>query len=430
MKLLEAAAKAANKLLMVFVVILSLILFTYSVYVLYDVLYTEKNAFISYDLLQYRPDVNSKTEDGKPDFAELLRLNPDTVGWLEIYDTNICYPIVQGSDDLEYAGKDVYGYSSLTGSIYLSSENQSAFDDWYNLIYGHHMDNGAMFGDLEKYRDKNYFYSHQKGILQTLDGNYELTITACVVTNSYEDIIYTVGSKEASQYGELHDYIKENSVLLDENNDIPLLGDTTKILAFSTCEAASTNGRLVLFADAEKVDGPIETPASKQNTPGTLRRAIGHLSNESHWAFLNLICVLLTFLIFLPLFFLRRKYRQLRYTKKTAAELDEILGRKECPLADDERERFEDYSSKFKRFRRKMDVGILAELLLTIAAVIVFLLTENITKPMVIRDQWTWLMLLIGYAALLTDFIFFRYRGKRITEEDRERIGQLKGNQT
>jgi len=428
MKFLEAAAKAANKLLMVFVIAFSLILFVYSVYVLYDVLYTGQNAFISYDLLQYRPDVNSKNQDGKPDFEELLKLNPDTVGWLEIYDTNICYPIVQGSDDLEYAGKDIYGYSSLTGSIYLASDNQSAFDDWYNLIYGHHMDNGAMFGDIDKYRDKDYFYSHQKGILQTLDGNYELTITACVMTNSYEDVIYTVGSKEQSQYGELHDYIKENSVQLDKNTDIPQLGDTTKILAFSTCEAASTNGRLVLFADAEKVDGPIERPSSEPAAPGGLMQAMGHLSDESHWAFLNLICVLLTFLIFLPLFFLKRKYRQLRYAKETSAELDGILEDENDPLTDEERERFEEYSDKLKKFRRKIHIGIIAELLLTVAAIIVFLLTENMTKPMVIRDKWTWLMLLIAYTTLLADFIFFRYRGKRITDEDQEMIDQINEN--
>ena len=427
MKVLEFAAKIANKILMVLVIIFSLILFMFSVYVLYDVFYTEKNAFISYDLLQYRPEINSTDPDGKPDFEDLIRLNPDTVGWLEIYDTNICYPIVQGRDDLEYAGKDIYGYNSLTGSIYLSSENQSAFNDWYNLIYGHHMDNGAMFGDIEKYRDKNYFYSHQKGILQTINGNYELTITACVLTNSYEDVIYTVGSKEESNYGELHEYIREHSVLLDEASDIPELGDSTKILAFSTCEGASTNGRLVLFAEAEKADGPITKPETKRAEKPMLQ-VIGRLSNESHWAFLNLICVLLTFLIMLPLFFLRIKYRQLRYAKHTSADLDDILDEQKAQLTDDENERFGDYSRMLKRFRNKIRIGILAEFLLTAAAVIIFLLTENLTKPMVIRDRWTWLMLLIAYTALLADFLCFRYRGRRVTQPDQERIDQLKAN--
>ena len=428
MKILESAAKIANKILMIFVIITSLILFMFSVYVLYDVFYTGRNAYISYDLLQYRPDVTETNKDGKPDFEELKKINPDTVGWVEIYDTNICYPIVQGQDDLEYAGKDIYGYNSLTGSIYLSSKNQSAFNDWYNLIYGHHMDNGAMFGDIDKYRDKNFFYSHQKGILQTLDGNYELTITACVLTNSYEDVIYTVGSKDESQYGELHDYITENSVMLDDGSDVKQLGDSTKILALSTCEGASTNGRLVLFADAKKVDGPIKRPMPADDPSKINLQAVGHLSNESHWAFLNLICVLLTFLIWLPFFFLRRKYRQLKYAKRTSSDIDGILDKQKDELTDEENERFSDYSKKLKRFRRKIHLGIIAEFLITVAAVIVFLFTENITKPMVIRDKWTWLMLLIGYLSLLIDYLCFRYRGKRVTRTDQELIDQLKEN--
>ena len=426
MKAIRAAARVANKLLMILVIAFSLLLFVYSLYVLYDVFYTERNAFISYDLLQYRPDTSSSGDKENNGFEELIKLNPDTVGWLEIYDTNICYPIVQGKDDLEYAGKDIYGYNSLTGSIYLASDNESAFDDWYNLIYGHHMDNGAMFGDIEKYRDKDFFYSHQKGILQTLDGNYELTITACVLTNSYEDVIYTVGSRNESDYGELHNYIEENSVLLDDQKDIKELTGSSKILAFSTCEGASTNGRLVLFADAEKTDGPIIRPSDAPDKPGQILQAIGHFSGESHWAFLNLVCVLLTFLIFLPLFFLRKKYRQMRYAKRRSSEIDYILDNKELKLSDEDRERLGEFSSRLRKFLRRMRAGVIAELLLTVIAVIIFILTENITKPMVIRDKWTGLMLLIAYIALITDFLLFRFRGKRLEDEDEEQIDQLK----
>lgn len=42
MKILEGIAWLANKLLMILVIICSLVLFVYSLYVLYDVFYTEK----------------------------------------------------------------------------------------------------------------------------------------------------------------------------------------------------------------------------------------------------------------------------------------------------------------------------------------------------------------------------------------------------
>lgn len=422
MKILENIAKLANRLLMILVIVCSLVLFVYSLYVLYDVFYTGKNAFISYDLLQYRPKVSSAEEDSRTSFEELLRLNPDTVGWVEIYGTNICYPIVQGRDDLEYAGKDIYGYSSLTGSIYLASENGSSFGDRYNLIYGHHMDNGAMFGDIEKYRDQNFYNAHRKGLLQTLDGNYELTITACVLTNSYEDIIYSVAPKDSDDYEKLQQYIQENAVLYNEEEKTETPDDTTKLLAFSTCEAASTNGRLVLFADAKKIEGPVSLPETEPVQPNKLMQAIGHVSGESSWAFLNLVCVLLTLLIFLPVLFLKRKYRQFGYARRTVDQISRALEQKDGTLSPDERSAISETAEGLKKLTRKMRIGIAAELLLTVCAVAVFLLTENITKPMVIRDRWTGYMLLIAYLALFADFLFFRYRGRRLSQAENEKL--------
>lgn len=57
---------------------------------------------------------------------------------------------------MEYINKDVYGNFALSGSIFLSSANQPDFTDPYNLIYGHHMSNGAMFGDVVEFTDEAY----------------------------------------------------------------------------------------------------------------------------------------------------------------------------------------------------------------------------------------------------------------------------------
>ncbi len=35
--------------------------------------------------------------------------------------------------------------------------NERKFIDSYSLLYGHHMDNGAMFGDVMNYKEKEYF---------------------------------------------------------------------------------------------------------------------------------------------------------------------------------------------------------------------------------------------------------------------------------
>ncbi len=49
------------------------------------------------------------------------------------------------------------GASPWRGSIFLDSRCDNTFHDAYALVYGHHMDNGRMFGDLDKYKDGKFF---------------------------------------------------------------------------------------------------------------------------------------------------------------------------------------------------------------------------------------------------------------------------------
>lgn len=437
MKISYKIARVANKLLLALTVLLALVLFVYSLYVLYDVLYTEKNAFVSYDMLQYKPAAAEAEEtDPESGFHDLLELNGDAVGWITIYDTNIDYPIVQGRNDLEYSAKDIYGNSSLTGSIYLSCENRKNFHDWYNLVYGHHMENGAMFGGIDYYRNEDYFRSHQKGMLRTPDGNYQLTVFACVVTDSYDGTVYTVADKDISQYPELMRFIRENSVSYDTACQKDTADESVKLVALSTCEDASTNGRIVLFADLIPGEEPEAVPAEAKVT---LLEAVGHLSDERHWAFLNLVCVLLSFGILLPVSAVRKKYRQYGYAKDKAEETEKILDAYEqaktaakaesepaenanadpltVPYSEEEIGRFRKICKGLRRFLRLIRIGVIAEILLFLISLIVFLLTENITRPMVIRDRWTGWMILLTALSLLADFICFRYRGERPDED-------------
>lgn len=75
--------------------------------------------------------------------------NEDVVGFIHFESAGISYPIVQGRDNDEYLHTDVYGNSSVAGSIFLDSDNKSDFTDTASIIYGHHMRNGSMFGSLE-----------------------------------------------------------------------------------------------------------------------------------------------------------------------------------------------------------------------------------------------------------------------------------------
>jgi len=182
---------------------------------------------------------------------------------------------MQGPDDLYYASHDVYKNVSLTGAIYLAAANSEDFSDSYNLIYGHHMDNGAMFGSLDKFLEEKYFRGHQNAIIETKSGIYDVTFFAVVKTDAYENQIYTVGDRAAEVIAFLTGS-RENDVGVGTEvviYDTKAARGATKVIALSTCADAATNGRLVIFGrmtpskKAMPTATPTRRPYSSTSTP-------------------------------------------------------------------------------------------------------------------------------------------------------------------
>lgn len=247
---LTRVVSAGNSLLSLLTGLLAAVLILYSGYVLYDTFYIQNNAASSsFELLQHKPEIIEEgtvplAGEGKVDaIAENYR------AWLTMYGSNIDYPVMQGTDDLYYASHDIYDQISLTGAIYVAAANNSTFSDSYNLVYGHHMDNGAMFGGLDAYKNQSYFNANREGLLVTNSGVFDLRTFAVLTTDAYENEIYTVGDRMDDVLAFLRAHrtapdAKSETLILDES----ALNGATKIVALSTCASANTNGRLVVFA--------------------------------------------------------------------------------------------------------------------------------------------------------------------------------------
>lgn len=163
------------------------------------------------------------------------------VAWLTLNGTEIDYPIMQGIDNNEFLNKDPYGNYSLSGSIFLDSRNSSDFTDEYSLVYGHHMEHGAMFGALDNYKDRSYCRAHKNGTLMVGGKVYELDIFASVITHADKDIVF---NPEHPDRDALMRYIQENAVYYDE-----IYRDAgNRILALSTCSSDGSMERFVVFA--------------------------------------------------------------------------------------------------------------------------------------------------------------------------------------
>lgn len=220
---------------------LILLMLLYGGYSLWDTAMVFNGAFVSDELLQYKPAAGDP--DSNPTLEELQAINPDVCGWLTIDGTHIDYPVVIGDTDMEYVNRDVYGEFSLSGAIFLDSDNARDISDAYTLVYGHHMDNGAMFGDVVEFVNTDYFESHSTGTLYLPDATYHIELFACVEVDAYDSIVYDPTGQPDGDISELLNYIDDIAVQSRYIGVSP----QDQVIGLSTCDDTTTNGRVVVF---------------------------------------------------------------------------------------------------------------------------------------------------------------------------------------
>ena len=102
-------------------------------------------------------------------FAELLRYNPDTVGYLSIGEI-VDLPVVQRENDNEYYLTHAYsGEEAREGALFLDGANR--LSDENLIIYGHNMRNGTMFGELSSFGEREFLLENAVVRFDTLYEN-------------------------------------------------------------------------------------------------------------------------------------------------------------------------------------------------------------------------------------------------------------------
>lgn len=240
MKKAAIAARAGNRILSIIAGILILLMLSYGVYSLWDTYKIYADSFADEELLKFRP-----ADDGgdNPTLEDLKKKNPDVKAWLQVPETNIDYPVVQGQDDMEYINKNVYGEFELSGAIFLSCLNKDDFSDSYNLIYGHNMKNGGMFADVVDFINKKYFDEHKKGKLYLTNETKKIQFFACMKVTASDTKIYHPDGYWKENLDDLLIYIREHAVQYRDLN----VTKEDSLIALSTCSEAETNGRVVLI---------------------------------------------------------------------------------------------------------------------------------------------------------------------------------------
>jgi len=185
----------------------------------------------------YKPSI----KDGGKSFKELQALNAEVIAWLTVYGTNIDYPVTQGPDNMKYVDMNAEGRYSLSGSIFLDSNNKD-FSDYNSILHGHHMAKKVMFGEIGSFSDKKYFDVRQYGSLYFNEKDHGIEFFAFLHEDAYDLSVYTPNIKEADR----QEYLENILTKAIHTRDIGITTDD-RIVLLSTCSSNSTNGRDVLI---------------------------------------------------------------------------------------------------------------------------------------------------------------------------------------
>ena len=179
-------------------------------------------------------------------FAELLALNPETVGYLRAGES-ISLPVVQRRNDNEYyLNHSFEGEESIAGTLFLDGSNLLVPEDDNLIIYGHNMRNGTMFHALSLYESADYLRKHPIVNFDTLYENRlyvpfaAFTATMDEGSERYLDIRQFLFDETSF---ELFVLKMEKLSTVETNVDVRY-GD--RLLLLVTCEYLYDNGRFVV----------------------------------------------------------------------------------------------------------------------------------------------------------------------------------------
>ena len=199
--------------------------------------------------------IGKDTEEQKKETERMLQVkqlqgqNTDIVGWLEIENTNINYPVLQGADNNYYMTHNYKNEKSKNGSIFLDADYNLDIPSNNLLMYGHNLGNGMMFQELLKYEKKSFYQEHPVIRFTTAEEDTEYEIISVFKSRVYYKseknvfrYYYFINNESEEEYNEFVKNAKNASLYpIDATASY---GD--QLITLSTCSYYVEDGRFVV----------------------------------------------------------------------------------------------------------------------------------------------------------------------------------------
>ena len=204
-------------------------------------------------------------------YSYLYALNQELVGWLKIDNTNLDVQIVQSTDNEYYLHRDFYKKSSRYGCPYLDFKNDPKYLDDNTVIYGHHMTDGLMFSNLDKYKTLEGYKESPVIEYSTLYDTYYFKVFAAFVTNADvaddDNYMFNIMVTDFSTDEKFTGFVEEAEKRSIIKTGVSVQPDD-KLITLVTCTHDFDNARLIIMGRLlrENEEPTVDTSLASLNT--------------------------------------------------------------------------------------------------------------------------------------------------------------------
>ena len=165
-------------------------------------------------------------------FDELLKLNNETKGWIQVNGTNINYPFVQTNNNDYYLTHSYNKSYNQAGWVFMDYRNDTENLDRNTILYAHGMNNKTMFGSLRNILSSSWYNNTNNHIikLSTPTENTLWQVFSVYHIETTNDYIQTEFATD-EEYQTFLDMLKGRSAVEFDTT----INTTDKILTLSTC---------------------------------------------------------------------------------------------------------------------------------------------------------------------------------------------------
>ena len=195
--------------------------FCYSAYNLINIYLNYKKIDDDYGELAktYTEEKEEKESYLQINWDELLQRNKDVKAWIQIPNTNVNYPVLQGETNDTYIHSDI--------------DHNDPFNDFNTVIYGHNMKNGSMFNNIKSYTDQSFADEHPYVYIYLPDGTvsqYKVVVGHIISESS---VLYSTQIVDTASF--VQEMVKTSSIKVDFDQS-----QVQSVITLSTCTSAGS----------------------------------------------------------------------------------------------------------------------------------------------------------------------------------------------